>query len=119
MSYTWGAWLWGGAPLTGSQLDSMRRSCRRPVKDEDADTVVVAGPKRPPPPKEPPPPKKPLITWGEPPKPEAKVEDPKQPAAVKRTAVKKQREQARVAGERKDVYVDVADSVDGNMTDVR
>lgn len=86
-----------------------------------AEQDTVAGPKRPPPPKEPPPPKKPLITWGEPPKPEPKVEEPKQAAAVKRTAVKKQREQARVAGERRDVYVGhmVLSSCLGNRADIR
>lgn len=31
LSYTWGTWLWGGAPLTGSQLDAIREFQCTPV----------------------------------------------------------------------------------------
>jgi syntaxin-binding protein 5 len=90
-----GAWIWGGAPLTGSQLDA--------IGDNRADesTTAVAGPKRPPMPKEPGP-KKPIISWGKVPEDAPKSTAPAMP---KRTAVAKQRGPTRDARERQDVYV--------------
>lgn len=79
------AWMWGGAALTGAQLDG-----------------IVAGPNRPPPPKAPAPPRKPLISWGKPadePAPKVEVADA---AHVKRTAVAKQKAPTRDLRERED-----------------
>lgn len=84
------AWMWGGAALTGAQLDH-----------------IVAGPNRPPPPKPPPAPRKPLISWGS--KPDEPVKPatppPAEPAHIKRTAVGKQKAPTRDAREREDALV--------------
>ncbi|OCF77713.1 hypothetical protein I204_01711 [Kwoniella mangroviensis CBS 8886] len=99
-----GGWIWGGAPLTGAQLDNL-----------------IAGPTRPPPPKVPPPPPKPLITWGKPPD-----EEEVRPtltastgAMPKRTAVQKQKAPTRDARERNDVYSEMTDAANqrGNYLD--
>ncbi|KAK4685038.1 hypothetical protein P7C73_g5117, partial [Tremellales sp. Uapishka_1] len=87
-----GSWIWGGAPLTGAQLDA-----------------IVAGPNRPGPPKPPPAPRKPLITWGEPPEEPVKSAAPTA-AAPRRPAVATQKSAARVAGEREDVYAEMTNA---------
>ncbi|WWC93095.1 uncharacterized protein L201_008060 [Kwoniella dendrophila CBS 6074] len=98
-----GGWIWGGAPITGAQLDNL-----------------IAGPTRPPPPKVPPPPPKPLITWGKPPEEAEKVVlTASTGAAVKRTAVQKQKAPVRDARERNDVYSEMTDAATqrGNYLD--
>jgi hypothetical protein len=77
--------MWGGAALTGAQLDA-----------------IAAGPNRPPLPRPPPVARKPLISWGKPvDEPVAKV-DPADAAIAKRTAVGKQKAPARDLRERDD-----------------
>lgn len=79
------AWMWGGAALTGAQLDA-----------------IAGGPNRPAPPKPPPVQRKPLISWGRPvDEPPAKV-DPADAAIAKRTAVGKQKAPTRDLRERDD-----------------
>ncbi|WWD20056.1 hypothetical protein CI109_104529 [Kwoniella shandongensis] len=88
-----GAWIWGGAPLTGVQLDAL-----------------LGGPSRPPPPKVPPPPPKPLISWGKPPDEPEKVVPSAANVAPKRTAVHKQKAPVRDARERDDVYSEMTNT---------
>lgn len=89
-----GGLIWGGAPLTGAQLDAL-----------------VAGPKRPPVPREPPPPPKPLITWGKPPEEAPKPVTPTGAAVLpKRTAVGKQKAPIRDWREREDVYSEMTNA---------
>ncbi|OCF31242.1 hypothetical protein I316_07027 [Kwoniella heveanensis BCC8398] len=89
-----GSWIWGGAPLTGAQLDSL-----------------IAGPTRPAAPKVPPPPPKPLITWGKPPEEVEKVVlTAGQGAMPKRTAIAKQKAPVRDSRERTDVYSEMTDA---------
>lgn len=79
------AWMWGGAALTGAQLDA-----------------IVGGPNRPPPPRPPPVARKPLISWGKPiDEPPVKVA-PADAAIPKRTAVGKQKAPTRDLRERED-----------------
>ncbi|KAL7424902.1 Lethal(2) giant larvae sro7 [Cryptotrichosporon argae] len=99
-----GSWIWGGAALSGAQLDS-----------------IVAGPSRPQPAKPveagPPKPKKPLITWGEPPDEPVVAKAALSPVAPKRVAVGKQRGPARDARERNDAYSEMQDTL-AERTDV-
>ncbi|WVR08305.1 hypothetical protein IAU60_005358 [Kwoniella sp. DSM 27419] len=88
-----GSWIWGGAPLTGAQLDSL-----------------IAGPTRPPPPAVPPP-SKPLVSWGKPPEEPEKIRLTAGTGAMpKRTAVGKQKAPTRDARERTDVYSEMTDA---------
>ncbi len=100
-----GAWIWGGAPLTGAQLDSIgETSIDLNVRTllTPRETPIVAGPKRPAAPAPPPAPRQPLISWGR------QGDEPLKSATVnttvpKRTAVGKQKAPTKVAGERDDV----------------
>ncbi|WRT69409.1 uncharacterized protein IL334_006395 [Kwoniella shivajii] len=98
-----GGWIWGGAPLTGAQLDSL-----------------IAGPTRPAAPKVPPPPPKPLVTWGKPPEePEKTTLTASTGAMPNRTAVQKQKAPTRDTRERTDVYSEMSDAayLRGNYLD--
>ncbi|KAK8849434.1 hypothetical protein IAR55_004766 [Kwoniella newhampshirensis] len=89
-----GAWIWGGAPLTGAQLDTL-----------------IAGPTRPPAPRVPPAPPKPLISWGKPPEePDKVVLTAATGLAPKRTPVQKQKAPVRDAREREDVYSEMTNT---------
>jgi hypothetical protein len=76
------SWMWGGAPLTGAQLDA-----------------IVAGPNRPGLPRPPPTPRQPWISWGNPPDEPVK---PTSPDPIKRTAIAKQKAPVRDQRERDD-----------------
>ncbi|EIW71752.1 hypothetical protein TREMEDRAFT_27343 [Tremella mesenterica DSM 1558] len=100
---TWGAWIWGGAPLTGAALDA-----------------IVAGPTRPPLPKPLPAPKRSLISWGDPPDETVKVVTPATTTVPpKRTAVKKQTAPNRDSREREDAYTELVHATQerGNYLD--
>lgn len=78
--------MWGGAALTGAQLDA-----------------IAGGPNRPAPPKPPAAPRKPLISWGRPAdEPITAKVDPADAGLAKRTAVGKQKAPVRNVREKDD-----------------
>lgn len=85
-------WMWGTV-LSGSALDSL-----------------IGGVHRPQAPKAPPPPKKPLITWGDPPKPEPVVPKAPEPKATK-FQPRKAKAPVVDARERRDVYSELQDTL--------
>lgn len=104
VSYTTMSWIWGGAPLTGAQLDTIGET---PFFIVSRVLSLVAGSGRPPLPKPPPPPKQPLITWGKPPEEPIKPPTPTADKMPKRTAVRKTKDPLRDAREREDAYTEM------------